>query len=169
MSYATAASLIERFSAEEIAQRADRGMPRLVTDGMLIAAAMGGDLSVYTPEEQAALLAVLNLIEAALADADSEIDGYVATRYRVPLDPAPTVIQRLACDLARYHLYDDQVTEVIQKRRDGAVAVLRDIAAGKVSLGTTETGGSAAPAQGGLVEVIAGDRVFARRQGGGML
>lgn len=165
MSYATAAELLERFSAEEIAQRADRSIPRLVTAAMLSTAAAGGDMSGYTVPEQAAAAAALALINGALADADSEIDGYVATRYAVPLAPAPPIVQRLACDLARYHLYDDQATDVIQKRRDAAVAVLRDIAAGRVSLGI---GNSGAAPQGGLVEMVSPERVFARGTDGGL-
>lgn len=165
MTYATAANLLERFSAEEIAQRADRSIPRLVTAPMLATAAAGGSMSGYTAEEQAASAAVLALINSALADADSEIDGYVATRYSVPLNPVPTIIKRLACDLARYHLYDDQATETIQKRRDAAVAVLRDISAGKVSLGDP---GTAQAPQGGLVEMVSPERVFARGANGGL-
>lgn len=168
MTYATAANLLERFSAEEIAQRADRSIPRLVTAAMLSTAAAGGDMSGYTAPEQAAAAAALALINGALADADSEIDGYVATRYSVPLNPAPSIVKRLACDLARYHLYDDQATETIQKRRDAAVAELRDISAGKVSLGTTATGDTAPPAQGGMVEMTSPERVFARGSDGGL-
>lgn len=168
MTYATAANLLERFSAEEIAQRADRSIPRLVTASMLSTAAAGGDMTGYTAPEQAAAAAVLALVNGALADADSEIDGYVATRYSVPLAPVPSIVKRLACDLARYHLYDDQATETIQKRRDAAVAVLRDISAGKVSLGTTDSGGSAPPPQGGLVEMVSPERVFARGSNGGL-
>lgn len=168
MTYATAANLLERFDAEEIAQRADRSIPRLVTAPMLVTAAGGGDMSGYTAPEQAAAAAVLALVDGALADADSEIDGYVATRYSVPLNPAPSIVKRLACDLARYHLYDDQATETIQKRRDAAVAVLRDIAGGKVSLGTTAAGGTAPAAQGGMVEIASPAKVFGRPANGGL-
>lgn len=168
MTYATAANLLERFSAEELAQRADRSIPRLVTAAMLSTAAAGGDMSGFTAPEQAAAAAALALINGALADADSEIDGYVATRYNVPLNPAPSIVKRLACDLARHHLYDDQVTEVIQKRRDAAVAVLRDISAGKVSLGTTATGDTAPIAQGGMVEITSPTKVFGRPDNGGL-
>jgi len=131
MPYLSAAELLERFCAEEIAQRADRGIPRRVTAALLSTAAAGGSLAGFTAAEQEAALAALGLVNAALADASAQIDGYVATRYRVPLDPAPGSIKRLAGDLARYQLYDDAVTETIQKRRDEAIAELRDIAAGK--------------------------------------
>jgi len=165
MTYATATDLLDRFAAEEIAQRADRSIPRLVTAPMLVTAAAGGSLAAYTADEQAAVAAVLVSLNQALADADSDIDGYVATRYSVPLTPVPAVITRLACDLARYYLYDDQATETIQKRRDSAQAVLRDISAGKVSLG--DPAAPAAP-QGGTVEISGPARVFGRDVNGGL-
>lgn len=164
MTYATATDLLDRFAAEEIAQRADRSIPRLVTAPMLVTAAAGGSLAAYTADEQAAAAAVLVSLNQALADADSDIDGYVATRYSVPLEPVPAVITRLACDLARYYLYDDQATETIQKRRDSAQAVLRDISAGKVSLGDPA---SPAP-QGGTVEMSSPEHVFSRPANGGL-
>lgn len=165
MPYATAANLLDRFGAEEIAQRTDRSTPRLVTGDLLQAAAAGADLSAWTAEEQAAAAAALALVDQAIADADSEIDGYVATRYSVPVTPVPPIIQRLACDLARYVLYDDQATDGVQKRRDGAVTVLRDISAGRVSLGAP---GTAQEPKGGLVEVNNPTKVFSRPPNGGL-
>ena len=55
MSYATATELLIRFDSDEISQRADRMVPRLVTDEMLRIAAAGGDLSGFSPEERAAI------------------------------------------------------------------------------------------------------------------
>ncbi|MDO8932926.1 MAG: DUF1320 domain-containing protein [Rhodocyclaceae bacterium] len=159
MTYATPTDLLSRFGAEEIAQRADRSIPRLVTAGLLTAAAAGGDLSGYTAGERAAVAAVLALVNGALTDADSDIDGYVATRYAVPLAPVPPVIKRLACDLARYYLYDDQATETIQTRRDAAVSQLRDVAAGKLSLGEPVNN---SPVQGGAVEMTSAPSVWRR-------
>lgn len=166
MTYATTAHLLERFSAEEIAQRTDRSIPRRVTAPLLVAAAAGADVSAYTAEEQAAAVAVLALVATALEDADGDINGYVATRYSVPLTPAPPVITRLACDLARYYLFDDQVTETIQKRRDGAISQLRDIASGKISLGDS---GSTPPPQGGAVEMTSTDAVWRRDSSQGFI
>lgn len=166
MPYATATELLARFDAEEIAQRADRSIPRQVTAAMLVTAAAGGDMSGYTADEQAATAVALGLINGALADSGSEIDGYVATRYAVPLNPVPAVIKRLACDLARYFLYDDQVTETIQKRRDGAVGVLRDIGAGRASLGDPA---GPTPPQGGTVEMTSAPAVWRREDSGGFI
>lgn len=168
MPYATATELLERFDAEEIAQRADRNIPRLLTAEILTAAATGGDLSAYTADEQAAAAKALALINRALADAGSEIDSYVSTRYSVPLTPVPSFINRTACDLARYYLYDDQVTETIQKRRDGAIGVLRDISTGKSSLGDPATAPAASP-QSGAVHLESDDSVWRRDRSEGFI
>lgn len=164
MPYATATELLDRFDAEEVAQRTDRSTPRLVTAELLRAAAAGGDLSGYTAAEQAAAVAALSLINSALVDADNTVDGYLAVRYAVPLASPPAVVRRLACDLARYFLYDDQATETIQKRHDAAERFFREVGAGKLSLGV-DMGAAAQPA-GGTVEITSGGSVFGRSDKG---
>src|SRR3990167_8543307 len=124
MPYATATNLLDQFNAEEIAQRADRGMPRLVTAEMLKTAAAGGSMSGYTAPEQAATAAALALINAKLLDADSVINGHLATRYQVPLASVPRLVMTAACDLARYAIYDDVATEQITQRNKDAVKML---------------------------------------------
>ena len=49
-----------------------------------------GDTFIEDPAEREEL--VEPLIEAAIADADAEIDGYLAKRYTVPISPAPRVL-----------------------------------------------------------------------------
>lgn len=164
MPYATATELLDRFDAEEIAQRTDRSTPRLVTAELLRAAAAAGDLSAWTSAEQAAAVAALSLINSALVDADNTIDGYLAVRYAVPLASPPAVVKRLACDLARYFLYDDQATETVQKRYDTAERFFREVGAGKLSLGV-DMGAAAQPA-GGTVEITSGGSVFGRSDKG---
>lgn len=164
MPYATATELLDRFDAEEIAQRADRSTPRLVTAELLRAAAAGADLSAWTAAEQAAATTALGLVNQALADADNTVDGYIAVRHAVPLASPPPVVKRLVCDLARYFLYDDQATETIQKRYDIAERFFRDVGAGKVSLGA-DLGAASQPA-GGTVEIGSGGSVFGRSDTG---
>lgn len=160
MPYATATDLIDRFGAEELAQRADRGVPRLASAELLTAAAAGGDLSAWTADEQAAAAAAIAVLERVLADASDTADGYLAGRVAVPLASPPAAVKRMVCDLARYFLYDDQATETIQKRHDAAIAYFRDVAAGRVSLGADL--GAAAQPSGGTVEIVSGGAVFGR-------
>lgn len=135
MAYVTPSQVLAQFSAEEIAQRADRGIPRLVTAGMLAAAAAGQPLDDYTPEEQAATVGALDILQAKLGDTDGVIDGYLAGRYNLPLAATPRLLLVIACDLVRYALYDDQVTEVIEQRYKDAIRMLEQIAKGTITLG----------------------------------
>ncbi|MDP1681083.1 MAG: DUF1320 domain-containing protein [Burkholderiales bacterium] len=163
--YATATDILDRFDAEEIAQRADRATPRLVTADLLKLAAAAGDLSGYTVAEQAAAAAALVLVNRALTDASDAIDGYLSGRYAVPLATPPQAIGRIACDLARYYLFDDQATDTVQKRYDTAVQFCRDVAAGKVSLGAIVD----APPSGGTVEMVSDGTVFGRANSGSFI
>ncbi|OGS90855.1 MAG: hypothetical protein A2Z95_06210 [Gallionellales bacterium GWA2_60_18] len=139
MSYATATTLLNQFAADEIAQRADRSIPRLVTAEMLSTAAAGGSMSGYTAGEQAATAAALALIEGKLLDADSVIDGYLLAKYQVPLSAVPRLIVGIACDLARYALYDDIATEQITQRHKDAIKLLDAIGKGTVNLGGNDS------------------------------
>jgi phage gp36-like protein len=107
MSYASQADMEDRFGATELAQRTDR------TNGAVIDTVVLG---------------------RALADADSEIDGYLATRYTLPLPSTPPVVNRLACEIARYRLFDDGVPETVRVRYQDAVSLLKRLSSGEVQL-----------------------------------
>lgn len=82
------------------------------------------------------------IIDAAIEDADGEIDGYLAKRYAVPLTPTPKVVNKVSKDIAVYNLFSrigiDESTD--QKnylnRYNAAVKFLTLVAEGKVSIGT---------------------------------
>ena len=82
------------------------------------------------------------IIDAAIVDADAEIDGYLAKRYAVPLSPAPQVINKFSKDIAVYNLFSrigidegtDQKTYL--NRYNAAIKFLALVAEGKVSIGT---------------------------------
>jgi phage gp36-like protein len=107
MTYATQADLTDRFGELELAQLTDR------TNGAVIDTVVLG---------------------RALADADAEIDSYLATRYTLPLASTPVVITRLACDMTRYRLYDDGMHETVRVRYQDAVSLLKRLASGDVQL-----------------------------------
>lgn len=124
MSYASQTDLTERFGAQELAQLTDR------IAGLVI------DTEVVT---------------RALADADAEIDGYLATRYTLPLVSTPAVLVRLASDIARYCLYGERVTEAVRTRYQDAVSLLKRMSSGDVQL----AGVAAVPVSGGSGNAIA--------------
>lgn len=101
----------------------------------------------------------------AIADADAEIDGYLAVRYRLPLPTVPTVLARIACDVVRYRLMREQASEEVRRRYEDARRLLEGIAAGRVALGLPA---AATPPVPSLASVSTGSaRVFGRGNTGG--
>jgi phage gp36-like protein len=107
MTYATQADMADRFGNDELAQRTDR------VAGLVIDATVLG---------------------RALSDADAELNGYLATRYTLPLPSTPVVLVRMACDVARYRLFGDGVPETVRTRYLDAVSLLKRLANGEVQL-----------------------------------
>lgn len=71
----------------------------------------------------------------ALADADALIDGYIGSRYTLPLATVPELLKVIACDLARYRLMGERPIEEVRQRYEDATAWLGKIAEGKYGLG----------------------------------
>lgn len=80
-----------------------------------------------------------SVVDRAIADADAEIDSYCGSRYIMPFSPVPAMIRKLSVDLAIYNLSSRRailkITDERQNRYDNAVRFLRDVSAGRVSLG----------------------------------
>lgn len=168
MTYCNATDLLTRFDAAEIAQRTDREIPRTVSGELLRAAAAGADLSAWTEVEAERAASALVVVQRALQDADDTINGYISARYALPISPVPAVLQRLAADLARYYLFDDQVTDPIKQRYDAAIKMLGDVSAGRVSLGA-DAGTGQQPATSAAPEWAGSDRVWTRANSTGFL
>ena len=129
MSYTTQADLEARFGTPELIATADRD-----GDGLIDAA----------------------VVVQAILDADAEIDSYLGGRYTVPLaPPVPVLVQRLAADLARYRLQDDNPLDEVRERYARALATLRDLADGRATLQLAD-----APRAGFAVEISAPARQF---------
>lgn len=125
---------------------------------------------INDPEEQERRIAPI--VEAAIADADAEIDGYLAKRYRVPLNPAPRILNKFSKDIAAYNLFTraglDEVDGggVIRDRYNAAIKFLTLLAQGKVSVGP-ETEDPAGAASGSFA-VHSPGRLFNRERLEGM-
>jgi phage gp36-like protein len=109
VTYATQQNMVDRFGEQELIDLTDR-------------------------DNTDAINAIV--LAGALADADGEIDSYLAGRYKLPLTTTPTVLVRLACDLARYRLYQGQgrPQEAVREAYEDAVRFLRDVSTGKAHL-----------------------------------
>lgn len=108
MSYATQADMEARYGLDELVARTDRNAVGAV------------DATV---------------LNRALADADAEIDGYLAARYALPLPTVPAMLARIACDIARYRLWEDLASDEVRRRYEDARRLLEAISRGTVSLG----------------------------------
>lgn len=123
-----------------------------------------GDTFIEDPEEREAKVGPI--IDAAITDADAEIDGYLAKRYAVPLSPPPQVINKFSKDIAVYNLFSrigiDEGTD--QKnylnRYNAAVKFLTLVAEGKVSIGAQVDDPKVAAATG--FSVKSNKRLFSR-------
>ncbi len=107
MPYATLQDLVDRFGYEQLAQLSDR------------------DAAVTVDEV---------VVGRALADADAEIDGYLVALYALPLASVPALLVRMACDIARYRLFGDRVTEQVRQLYTDAVRDLKAIASGAIKI-----------------------------------
>ncbi|MHB1183393.1 MAG: gp436 family protein [Desulfobulbia bacterium] len=105
--YGSKQDMIDRYGEEELIQLTDRVDAGIIDDTVL---------------------------DQARADADAEIDGYLAGRYQLPLAEVPPSLVRVACEITRYHLYDDAVTDNVKDRYDNAVRFLRALAKGDVTM-----------------------------------
>ncbi len=107
MPYATLQDLVDRFGYEQLAQLSDRDSGVTVDEGV---------------------------VGRALADADAEIDGYLTALYALPLASVPALLVRMACDIARYRLFGDRVTEQVRQLYTDAVRDLKAIASGAIKI-----------------------------------
>lgn len=137
MGYAAKQDLIDRYGDEELIQLTDRSRLGQIDD---------------------------TVIGMALADADDEIEPYIAARYTVPLATVPKSLVRIACSIARYRLYDEAVPDRIAQDYKDAVRFLEGVAKGMLQLGPDSAG--AAPAVSNGAEVQSGGRVFSRDDSG---
>lgn len=73
-------------------------------------------------------------VNQALQDADALINGYLTSRYTLPLSSVPENLPQIACAIARYQLLGDATTERARNDYQDAVAWLKDVAHGRVKL-----------------------------------
>ena len=66
------------------------------------------------------------VMAAAIADAEEEAASYLrAAKLFFTNDTAPQVLKIKVCDIARYYLYDDAVTGIVEERYQSAIAWLK--------------------------------------------
>lgn len=95
----------------------------------------------------------------ACEDATNLIDGYLATRYTLPLSSVPAMVQAWAADIARYRLWDDRAPDEVRKRYEDTLQQLGHVARGVIGLPPGSDG--VKPDAGGMeAGGFCADRVF---------
>ena len=73
-------------------------------------------------------------IAAVLADAQAEIDSYLAKRYLTPLSPVPPQVATILRALAEAALWKDELPPAVKDWQDAARRQLKDLSAGTMIL-----------------------------------
>lgn len=113
MAYATVQDMLDRFQADEL-----------------------GELDPMDPEPETRTADATGYprVTTALGDASAEIDASLSPLYALPLEGGPwPLLRRLACDLARYELYDAAPTEAVASRAKASREMLKMIREGEVA------------------------------------
>lgn len=77
-------------------------------------------------------------LQTYLDHATAEINGYLQSRYTLPLANTPQILKYHCCDIARYRLDQYRRREDVYERYKTVISYLRDVAKGIVSLGLDE-------------------------------
>ncbi|HEX9844040.1 MAG TPA: DUF1320 domain-containing protein [bacterium] len=123
--------------------------------------AYGSDAVTLAADRDGDGVADAGVIDEALAAATAEMDSYIGTKYQLPLATPPAVLKDKCVDIALYRLSQrpGAMTDEVKDRYEKALAWLRDVSRGVVSLGTDPS----PPSQGGGgVQVSHNPRRFTR-------
>lgn len=133
MTYATQANLVERFGEAMLIALTDRAV---VATGAVDAA----------------------VIARALTDTDALIDGYLATRYVLPLSEMPPLVLDLALQIAIYKLHINAPDEKISEDYKTALKMLEKIGNGAMRIQAAGVEPTSSNAQG--VQIVDRERPF---------
>lgn len=99
----------------------------------------------------------VGVLAYAIANADALIDGYLSSRYEVPLLEIPQLIAQMSADIVRFLLWEDKAPAEVQKRYDERIKQLQQIQQGYISLPSSVPASTTAAGGVGYVET---DPVF---------
>ncbi|HHF6578344.1 TPA: gp436 family protein [Haemophilus influenzae] len=111
-------------------------LTEVMSESTLIA--LSNDTSRATEADQAVLI-------KACAYATEIVDGYLRSRYVLPLSQVPTLVRNICLQLARFWLYSRRpegkgFPDNVKETHSQALKDLERIASGKLHLGLTEIG-----------------------------
>lgn len=117
----------------------------------------GSDLLLTIADRDGDGVVDTDAVMLALADADDTINSHLAERYQLPLTTVPSLLVKMAVDLAVYSLAA-LPTDEMRNRYSDAVKALKNIATGVQKLGLVPP-----PTTAGQSAVLVGPgRMFSR-------
>ncbi len=133
--YVDRQGMIDRYGETKLVQLTDRATPR--TGGIVDA-----------------------VLDKALADAAAAIHGYARSAgYAVPFTATPDMVAGWQACIALYLLYRDEAPKKVKEDSDTALAQLKDLAAGRITLQAVGVE-APAPAEGAAVLFDAPPRIM---------
>lgn len=143
MPYITHAELADNPGALELSEVASDEHAPPVAAPLLDALLRGQDVGAWPADELAAAQRALARVDAAVADADALIDGYLAKRgYALPLQPVHRLVTAWARAIARHALHKNRLApdgkDPIERAWRDALRLLQQVADGKFALGAAD-------------------------------
>lgn len=133
------AELDAEFLCADLAWIAPDGTTPYLTIAEMVAAFGYEELVRLTDELGTRRIDKARLVGAIMA-AQAEADGYLASRYTVPLTaPIPLLVKTAVRDRARFKLYNQEAPEGVKTAAADALRTLRDLATGTMKLAQAET------------------------------
>jgi phage gp36-like protein len=161
MPYVTTTELEKRPGAQEIAQLATPEDDVVVSTALMRLTLTGGSRAEYSAADIAIADRALAVVNDAIADTDQVIDGFLAKRYALPLNPVPSILRNWARVIVRYKLHAHRITDPrvdpVARDYNDAMKLLQLTADGKFSLGAADPVETSAA---GDVQTAGPDRVF---------
>ncbi|MDT8382999.1 MAG: phage protein Gp36 family protein [Gammaproteobacteria bacterium] len=139
MPYCTEQDMIDRYGDVEMVQLTDRDNLGVIDSTVLM---------------------------VAIENASALMDGYIGSRYALPLSTVPRVLELYCADLARYFLYDDRATKAVERGYNSAMDFLKQVSSGRTRLGLSDTGAKPKASDGATMQ--SGGRTFGRDDNGFM-
>jgi len=164
--YITLPELAERPGAEELSQAATPQQYRAVQTELLDALLRGLPVDQWTPEEIEVGNAAVEVIDSAVSDARSFIDGFLQQRGYLPLQQRFGIVVGWHRAITRYLLHKDRLGEgaekdpIVRDYRD-ALKFLQLTAEGRFSLGQDDP---VANSTSGAPQVVTPGRTFSLDQ-----
>lgn len=138
--YCTLTDMINRFELTELIQLSDSAHIGMIDDAV---------------------------VNAAISDASNLIDGYISGRYALPLQSVPSVLISICANIARYNMYDNAVTDVVQRNYDAAIRFLEQVGTGKIKMGLSAD--NTQPESDQTISIESSESVFARSRAKGFI